>query len=97
MSSAVDLGDPPGATRGNVGHPRSRREGMRTLLRGAGQTLITVGLIALLFVVYELWVTDVLSARQQGRLDQQIHEQWAVSDGRAAGDRARRRRPATRS
>ena len=77
MSSALDLGDPPGETRGHVGHPRSGRERMRTLVRGTGQTLITVGLIALLFVVYELWVTDVLSAREQGRLDQQIHEQWA--------------------
>jgi sortase A len=50
---------------------------LRTLVRGLGQTLITVGLIALLFVVYEVWVTDLLAARQQNHLSQQIHDQWA--------------------
>jgi sortase A len=45
--------------------------------RGVGQTLITFGLVALLFVVYELWVTDVLSAREQDQLTGEIQQQWA--------------------
>lgn len=77
MSSAVDVDDPPGATR--PGAAPSRRAGglVHTLARGIGQLLITVGLLALLFVVYELWVTDILAGRQQQQLSEEIQEQWA--------------------
>jgi len=54
-----------------------RRDLGRTLARGVGQTLITFGLVALLFVVYELWVTDILAARDQQALTEQIQEEWA--------------------
>ena len=47
------------------------------MIRGVGQTLITLGLVALLFVVYELWVTDLFAAREQSHLSQEIHQQWA--------------------
>jgi sortase A len=50
---------------------------VRTVIRGIGQTLITFGLVALLFVVYELYVTDLLAAREQDQLSQEIQEQWA--------------------
>ena len=33
--------------------------------------------MALLFVGYELWVTDILAAREQDQLSEEIHEQWA--------------------
>jgi sortase A len=51
----------------------------RALIRGTGQTLITAGLVCLLFVVYELWVTDLVAAREQSHLSQEIHQQWAES------------------
>jgi len=74
VSSAVDLerpsGDTPAAT-------PPRRDVGRALIRGVGQTLITFGLVALLFVVYELWVTDLFAAREQSHLSQEIHQQWA--------------------
>jgi sortase A len=78
VSSAVDV-DPP-VTRG--GDPadaprRRRRDPVRALTRGIGQTLITFGLVALLFVVYELWVTDVLASRQQDALAEELQDQWA--------------------
>jgi sortase (surface protein transpeptidase) len=76
VGSAVDLVDPPGGTRAGGGHPRRGRDRGRTLARGVGQTLITFGLVALLFVVYELWVTDVLAARQQDRLSEEIQHLW---------------------
>jgi sortase A len=38
---------------------------VRFVLRGLGQTLITLGLVVLLFVVYELWVTNIFAARAQ--------------------------------
>jgi sortase A len=75
VSSAVDLDNPPGETRAAA--PPRRRDVGRTLARGLGQTLITFGLVALLFVVYELWVTDIFAAQEQNHLSEQIHEQWA--------------------
>ncbi|SFF04225.1 class E sortase [Blastococcus tunisiensis] len=75
MSSAVDFESPPADVR-DAAAPR-RGDSVRTLLRGVGQTLITIGLVALLFVVYELYVTDLLAAREQDRLSEQIQEQWA--------------------
>jgi sortase A len=47
------------------------------LIRGVGQALITCGLVCLLFVVYELWVTDLFAAREQSHLSQEIHQHWA--------------------
>ena len=92
MSSAVDLDDPPGETRRP---PETARRpaatGSARSLRGIGQTLITFGLVALLFVVYELWVTDLFAAQDQNQLSEEIHEQWARhAHGRR---RSSRRRP----
>lgn len=56
---------------------RSGTERLRTVGRGVSQTLITVGLVALLFVVYQLWITDLLAARAQDQLAETIQEQWA--------------------
>src|SRR3954451_12475930 len=66
---------PPGESPA-TGTPR-RGDAVRTLIRGVGQTLITLGLVALLFVVYELWVTDLFAAREQNHLSQEIHQQWS--------------------
>jgi sortase A len=38
---------------------------MRFVLRGLGQTLITLGFLVLLFVVYEVWVTNIFAAQAQ--------------------------------
>lgn len=77
MSSAVDLDTPP-RQRDAVPRPPARGGGLlRTLSRGIGQTLITLGLVALLFVGYELWVTDYLADREQSALSEQLDEQWA--------------------
>jgi sortase (surface protein transpeptidase) len=63
-------------TDGSETAPRRRDLG-RALVRGIGQTLITFGLVALLFVVYELWVTDILASRDQQALTHQIEQEWA--------------------
>jgi sortase (surface protein transpeptidase) len=77
VSSAVDLDEPPAANPGDGGAPpRRRRDWGRSLIRGIGQTLITLGLVALLFVGYELWVTDLIAAQDQEQLSEEIHEQW---------------------
>ena len=46
------------------------------LTRGVGELLVTAGLITLLFVVYELYITDLLNDRTQDQLSQEIHQQW---------------------
>lgn len=51
---------------------------VRTVLRGTGQTLITLGLVLLLFCVYELKVTNLVTARAQEQLADDLHAQWAV-------------------
>lgn len=56
----------------------ARRPGdwLRTLSRGIGQALITFGLVALLVVVYQLWVTNLFTVQHQHHLTQQLQQQW---------------------
>ena len=79
MSSAVDLATPADETGAVPAVSRPQRDIGRTVIRGLGQTLITFGLVCLLFVVYELWVTDLFAAREQSHLSQEIHQEWADS------------------
>jgi len=51
-------------------------ERWRTVAHTIGEVLLTGGLVVLLFVVYELFVTDLLTDRRQGELTQQLHEDW---------------------
>ncbi len=41
---------------------------VRTALRGVGQTLVTLGVVVLLFCAYELWITGLVTAREQDQL-----------------------------
>lgn len=54
-----------------------RRSGLgRTVVRGIGQTLITLGLVVLLFVVYQVWVTDEINRGRQSELTQDLRQRW---------------------
>jgi sortase A len=55
---------------------------VRTGLRGIGQALLTVGFVLLLFVVYELYVTDILAGQAQDELSDELREDW---DGTGSG------------
>jgi sortase A len=77
LSSAVDLHEAQGQAQREPDRPRGDR--VRTLIRGVGQTLVTIGLVALLFVAYELWVTDIIASQEQDQLSEQIQEEWADS------------------
>lgn len=46
--------------------------GVRTFMRGLGQTLITLGIVTLLFCAYELWFTNIYTAREQHMLRNQV-------------------------
>jgi sortase A len=49
---------------------------IRTLVRGLSQLAITVGAVLLLYVVYEVWVTDLFSDRAQDRVAEELREDW---------------------
>ncbi|SCX58775.1 sortase A [Klenkia marina] len=53
---------------------------VRTGIRGVGQLLVTAGLVVLLFVVYEVWVTDLTSDRKQDALSSELREDWQGDD-----------------
>ncbi|MGJ7909160.1 class E sortase [Actinopolyspora sp. H202] len=67
----VSLDTPPQAP------PPERRPGrLRAVLRGFGEGLITLGLVVLLFVFYEVQVTSWFSARQQADATQRLRDRW---------------------
>jgi sortase A len=51
----------------------------RTAVRGLGQLLITLGVILLLFVVYDLWWTNLYTNHEQTVLRKQLQHAWAVA------------------
>ena len=55
------------------GHPG---DGWRLFARGLGQLLITLGVLILLFVAYELWGTGFYTQAQQHKLENTIQRQW---------------------
>ena len=50
--------------------------GVRTAIRGVGQTLITVGVLLLLYVVWSLWFTGIGTAREQNALYADLSDLW---------------------
>ena len=47
---------------------------MRRVVAGPGKVLITLGILILLFVAYQLWGTGIYTARQQHKLENQFNE-----------------------
>ena len=60
----------------DAGHIRAER--WRRVAQGAGECMVTIGVVLLLFVVYELYVTDLLTDRRQHELTEQLHDDWAT-------------------
>ncbi len=72
----ADDGDDAAAAR----PARTRGDLVRTGVRGVGQLLVTAGLVVLLFVVYEVWITDLTSDRKQDALSNELRQDWEGSD-----------------
>jgi sortase A len=70
---------------GSAAGPRRRDPVWRTAARGIGELLVTAGMVLLLFVVYEVYVTDLLTAQRQDELSQELHEKWDSAPTPAAG------------
>jgi sortase A len=51
-------------------------DGWRMVVRGFGQLLITTGIVILLFVVYELWITGLYTAHWQSSHLKQLETSW---------------------
>jgi sortase A len=62
---------------GSAPPARSRRSShvVRTTIDWSGRVLVTVGLLILLFVAYQLWGTGILQARSQDALQKKFNEQ----------------------
>jgi sortase (surface protein transpeptidase) len=59
----------------------------RTVLQAAGEVVVTCGLVVLLFVVYELVVTDLFADRAQADLTEEIRTEWdGVGEPMAPGE-----------
>ncbi|MEO7125061.1 MAG: class E sortase [Nakamurella sp.] len=56
---------------------RSERDPVRATIRGLGQLLITAGLVVLLFVAYELWVTNLFGEAKQAQATSKLDQLWA--------------------
>jgi sortase A len=62
------------------GPARTRRtpgDWVRFVLRGIGQTLITCGCVVLLFVVYEVYLTNISSHAAQVKVRHRLEQEWA--------------------
>jgi sortase A len=71
------VSDAPAAT--PSGEPRmSSGDKARFVLRGIGQTLITAGVVVLLFVVYEVWITNIFAHRAQSKVASALHKEWVT-------------------
>jgi sortase A len=64
--------------------PANRRRGRTDMvllgLRGVGQTLITLGLVILLFVVYEVWVSNIFADAKQSAVHKTFEQQIVNGD-----------------
>jgi sortase A len=61
---------------GSGGRRHSTGDLVRAGIRGLGQTLITLGLVLLLFVVYEVWVSNIFAHQRQDKVRQQLTQAW---------------------
>lgn len=79
-SESVTMGEERGAVavaeRPTAPRRRSAGDIVRFVVSGLGQTLITIGLVLLLFVVYEVWVTNIFANHKQAKVAAQLQQQW---------------------
>lgn len=77
-NAAPGAGRISGALTGpDVPPPRpARRDPVRTTVRTVGEVLITLGVIVLLFVIYEVYWTDLVSAGKQREATAALDDRW---------------------
>jgi sortase A len=75
MSDDTLVADPPAPPPADK-PAMSTGDKVRLVLRGVGQTLITLGLVVLLFVVYEVWVTNIFARNENDKVAQKLEQVW---------------------
>lgn len=68
--------------------PNQPKDRVRTVARGIGQTLITLGVVVLLFVVYEVYITDIFSAQKQNAATTKLDDTWQTPAAGPSGSGA---------
>lgn len=68
---------PPPSSGGSGSGGRGRGGKGQAAVRTIGEVFITLGLVVLLFVVYELYVTDLFSAEKQREASADLDKQWS--------------------
>ncbi|WP_424184610.1 class E sortase [Actinokineospora sp. G85] len=53
-----------------------KRNRAATAISAAGEVMVTLGVVVLLFVIYEVWITDLISAGKQNDVTSALDEQW---------------------
>jgi sortase (surface protein transpeptidase) len=88
VGTVEHIGHGAGRISGDLGHlipsPRPRvrppappqKDPVRTAVRTFGEVLITLGMVVLLFVVYEVYWTDVVSAGKQRDATSALDDNW---------------------
>jgi sortase A len=76
------------ATGAHRGSGRGRTDVVLLTLRGIGQTLITAGLVILLFVVYEVWVSNLFADAKQSAVHKTFEQQIVSGDNPLVGQSA---------
>jgi sortase A len=69
--------------------PVAKKETSRTAMRAIGEVFITCGMVVLLFVVYELYVTNIFSAQKQASATTTLDQEWDTVVGAGANSPAR--------
>jgi sortase A len=66
------------ANRRNANRPDARGlgDGGRAAVRGLGELLLTCGVVLLLFLCYEVWVSNLFAARKQAQVREQLITAW---------------------
>lgn len=67
---------PGGAGGTTVQPPKPPKDTTRTVVRTTGEVLLTLGMVVLLFVVYQLWITNIFSAQKQASATSQLNQEW---------------------
>lgn len=75
MSATGHLGVNTAAVRATP--PRRWQSWVRRLAWVSGEVMVTLGVVCLLLVVYELWITGLFAAATQGELHQSLSRRWA--------------------
>ncbi|GLZ42915.1 class E sortase [Actinokineospora sp. NBRC 105648] len=90
----ADPPDPadPGAPDGTADAPAPRRKaGLgATVVKAVGELMVTAGVLVLLFVVYEVWITDLMSAEKQRDVTSALDQQWQHPPATADPERSQR-------